>query len=395
MPNFHQHLDIIMNYDFLNIFNQANDVEKISNALKEKFNFIWNPDESLILFTKIVYKIKENSKDFNLDEEDFSMIIEAFLYLCKECRLFYQENSTKVRDNLMKKTRKIVFDTIIEFNEEKISKNVLVAIEESFEKTFPQKKEEDARSISRRCLSNSVPCSSTNLNPKLIYKEAFVDKYDGNFVIKLDNNYLKSPAGNILLIKSEPLALLISNEWNLKNRDGLGNKSSMHFTALDNPHGETCDSVIEKLIGYLNTDTLLYFSDSQTSLFDVQQKQWLPIIKWINLKLKINLQQATEFFEPPKISKNCKQNLKQFLSFYNFPSLCAINYGAESLKSLILTIAAIDNYLSIEEAVNAANLEQIWQSKIWGSFEWHHNVEQLELRSRISAAILFVYLNSK
>ncbi|KAL7078565.1 hypothetical protein ACQ4LE_002378 [Meloidogyne hapla] len=145
MPNFHQHLDIIMNYDFLNIFNQANDVEKISNALKEKFNFIWNPDESLILFTKIVYKIKENSKDFNLDEEDFSMIIEAFLYLCKECRLFYQENSTKVRDNLMKKTRKIVFDTIIEFNEEKISKNVLVAIEESFEKTFPQKKEEDAR----------------------------------------------------------------------------------------------------------------------------------------------------------------------------------------------------------------------------------------------------------
>uniref|UniRef100_A0A914L7W2 ATP synthase mitochondrial F1 complex assembly factor 2 n=1 Tax=Meloidogyne incognita TaxID=6306 RepID=A0A914L7W2_MELIC len=244
------------------------------------------------------------------------------------------------------------------------------------------------QSISRRCLSTCFPFSSTNLNPK--FKEAFIDKNDdNNFVIKLDNNYLKSPAGNILLIKSELLALLISNEWNLKNKEGFG---SMHFTglaftALDNPHGETSDSLIEKLIGYLDTDTLLYFSNSQTSLFDQQQKQWLPIINWINFKLKLNLQQTTEFFEPPKISKNCKQNLKQFLSFYKFPSLCAINYGCESLKSLILTISAIENYLSIEEAVNASNLEQIFQSKVWGSFEWHHQVEQLEVCSRISAAI--------
>uniref|UniRef100_A0A914LS43 ATP synthase mitochondrial F1 complex assembly factor 2 n=1 Tax=Meloidogyne incognita TaxID=6306 RepID=A0A914LS43_MELIC len=251
------------------------------------------------------------------------------------------------------------------------------------------------QSISRRCLSTCLPFSSTNLNPK--FKEAFVDKNDdNNFVIKLDNNYLKSPAGNILLIKSELLALLISNEWNLKNKEGFG---SMHFTglaftALDNPHGETSDSLIEKLIGYLDTDTLLYFSNCQTSLFDQQQKQWLPIINWINFKLKLNLQQTTEFFEPPKISKNCKQNLKQFLSFYKFPSLCAINYGCESLKSLILTISASENYLSIEEAVNASNLEQIFQSKVWGSFEWHHEVEQLEVCSRISAAILFVYLNS-
>jgi len=44
---------------------------------------------------------------------------------------------------LIKKTRKLVYDTIIEFNEEKIAKNVSDEIKESYEQTFPQKREEE------------------------------------------------------------------------------------------------------------------------------------------------------------------------------------------------------------------------------------------------------------
>jgi len=30
----------------------------------------------------------------------------------------------------------------------------------------------------------------------------------------------------------------------------------------------------------------------------------------------------------------------------------------------------------------------------WGNVEWHHDVDKMELRSRLAAAALFVYANS-
>jgi len=30
----------------------------------------------------------------------------------------------------------------------------------------------------------------------------------------------------------------------------------------------------------------------------------------------------------------------------------------------------------------------------WGNVEWHHDVDKMELRSRLAAAALFVYVNS-
>uniref|UniRef100_A0A915M2J5 Uncharacterized protein n=1 Tax=Meloidogyne javanica TaxID=6303 RepID=A0A915M2J5_MELJA len=89
-------------------------------------------------------KIKENS---NLNEENIDyfrgMFLETIFYICSECREGFEIDGPQIEIELIKKTRKLVYDTIIEFNEEKIAKNVSDEIKESYEQTFPQKREEE------------------------------------------------------------------------------------------------------------------------------------------------------------------------------------------------------------------------------------------------------------
>jgi len=72
----------------------------------------------------------------------------------------------------------------------------------------------------------------------------------------------------------------------------------------------------------------------------------------------------------------------------------AFNYMAECLKSTIVTVALLERYIStVEEACQLAMLEQEHQYAQWGKVEWYHDVNEQELRARVSAALAFIYLS--
>ena len=74
----------------------------------------------------------------------------------------------------------------------------------------------------------------------------------------------------------------------------------------------------------------------------------------------------------------------------------AFNYIAECLKSVILTSALVERRLGggADAACRVACLEQLQQLEQWGKVEWHHDVQEQEMRSRVSAALLVVYLGA-
>jgi chaperone required for assembly of F1-ATPase len=76
--------------------------------------------------------------------------------------------------------------------------------------------------------------ASATKKPTRFYKDVYVEKMEhggGTFSLKLDNHYLKSPAGKILSIDSEPLARLIANEWESQDKEIRG--ELMHLTSKD------------------------------------------------------------------------------------------------------------------------------------------------------------------
>lgn len=66
----------------------------------------------------------------------------------------------------------------------------------------------------------------------------------------------------------------------------------------------------------------------------------------------------------------------------------------DSLKSVVLTLACIERFLTPEKAVLLSRLEEEYQTGHWGRVEWAHDLSQQDLQARLSAVVLFVYFNS-
>lgn len=70
-------------------------------------------------------------------------------------------------------------------------------------------------------------------------------------------------------------------------------------------------------------------------------------------------------------------------------------YGVDTLKSVILTMACIERFITPEKAVLLSRLEEEYQAGHWGRVEWAHGLSQQNLQARLSAVVLFVYFNTQ
>jgi ATP synthase F1 complex assembly factor 2 len=148
------------------------------------------------------------------------------------------------------------------------------------------------------------------------------------------------------------------------------------------------------MLNYLEGDTLLYFASLHNSLSNEQHRQWTPVIQWINSQYQLDLKPTENPIGHPDIKSHSRDKLARLLLNYKLSALFAINFATEAVKSLILPIAILSQYLDIETAVKMARLEQIYQSRTWGSFEWAHDIEHYELCLRFSSAMLFAHFSS-
>ncbi len=79
---------------------------------------------------------------------------------------------------------------------------------------------------------------------------------------------------------------------------------------------------------------------------------------------------------------------------HSLPCLHALAFGVDAVKSVVLTCAVVERQLTVEEAVSLARLEVQFQTSKWGNVEWSHDLELHDTAARLSAAALFVLLNS-
>lgn len=232
--------------------------------------------------------------------------------------------------------------------------------------------------------------------PKRFYRQTGVISSNGKFEITLDQRKLKTPKGAPFYVESEPLAIAIATEWDAQ-KDVI-DRSRMHLTALsstviDNPNNVQKADIVNYLVNYVNTDAILYQSDEDKRLKELQVAEWNPVIEWFNKRYDVKLE-ATDALEVPSFAPGTAMNISRYLSSYNEAALHGIMYAVDTLKSVILTCACVDRFLAVEKAVLLARLEEEFQLGHWGRVEWAHDVNMLDLQARLSAAILFVFFNS-
>nr|CAH7764416.1 unnamed protein product [Callosobruchus chinensis] len=196
--------------------------------------------------------------------------------------------------------------------------------------------------------------------PKRFYKNTNILRSDKKFEIILDQRKLKTPKGNIFAVESEPLALAIATEWNLQK-----------------------DKIIQ---------SKMHLEDEK--LLELQVNEWDPLIEWFNKRFGVHLKKSSQMDVPP-VSDQDKTALSKYLMSYNFAAVNGFMYGVDTLKSVVLTLAATERFVTPEKAVLLSRLEEEYQLGHWGRVEWAHDLNQQDLQARLSAVVLFVYFNSQ
>ncbi|XP_023166249.1 ATP synthase mitochondrial F1 complex assembly factor 2 [Drosophila hydei] len=231
--------------------------------------------------------------------------------------------------------------------------------------------------------------------PKRFYKSTNVISTDAGYEVTLDHRKLKTPNGTLFTVKSEPLAIAVATEFDAQKEHI--ERSRMHisalcFTAIDNPNKLTKPDMVNYLLNFIPTDTVLFQYDNEQDLQELQHNEWDPVIDWFNQRFETNLQKTMNI-TPPQVSSEDKMKIAKHFHSYNLETLHGYIFAVDTLKSIVLACAVIEQKITVEKAVALSRLEEEYQLKFWGRVEWAHDFSQQELQARLAASVLFVHLN--
>jgi len=231
---------------------------------------------------------------------------------------------------------------------------------------------------------------------KRFYKDVNIISNDDGYEIGLDGRKIKTPLNNILKVNSLSLANMIANEWRsqrdlIKKHEML--LTNIAFTAIDNPQNMTKEEMIDQLTEWLYTDTLCFRIKEPVEMKSLQEQRYDPILDWLRERYNCEVP-ISDNIMPPDIPVSTQNKLKQIFNF-NQASLFGLTLITENLKSLILTIALINQKISISEAVSLSRLELEYQTRVWGSVEWAHDLEKNLITATVASALIFFLSNSE
>lgn len=254
-------------------------------------------------------------------------------------------------------------------------------------------------SVLRFC-SRSAATSNfglTNRERKRFFKQVSIAESSQSptkYEILLDQRKLKSPLGTVIAIDHEFLALALAHEWNqqVTNID----LSSMHLnslinTLIDNPTKISKEQLVDKILYFLDWDTLLYRCDYPEEFLKLQIKEWDPILAFVNEQFQTNLQSTYYLDVQGLISDRDRKVIEKYFLSFDQQTLSVILFMVEQLKSILLTVCLLKQFRSVESISSLTRLETEYQISFWSNVEYHHDYEIMDTQSKIAAAYLIFY----
>lgn len=124
------------------------------------------------------------------------------------------------------------------------------------------------------------------------------------------------------------------------------------------------EDVIDKLVQFAPTDSLLFWANND-ELVKKQEQLWNPILNWANQEINAKYI-TTKDLNVPEQDPYSLNNMKNFMKNLSDKELAAFYLASLNMKSELLAAALVKGHISAEQAFDAANLEELWQSEHWG-----------------------------
>ena len=228
-----------------------------------------------------------------------------------------------------------------------------------------------------------------NFKAKKFWRKVFLKQEKNLGVIFLDDKELKSPKDKKLNLPYY-LSQKVFKEWNEVQEEI--NPSLMPFysysvTAVDRIMNHKND-VIETLRSILRMDTLLYRSGNDIDLSKLQEKEWQPLLKWLdvnyNCKLTINYG-----FKPLDQKESELLKCINLINQLDHFSLSGFSHLVSISGSFILGLSFYCKKINSHKVYELALLEELFQSNKWGSDDFA-NERRENIKKEITEACEFL-----
>ncbi|MBO6949612.1 MAG: ATPase [Rhodospirillales bacterium] len=225
------------------------------------------------------------------------------------------------------------------------------------------------------------------------YKNVGVEDADGGFLIVLDARPVKTPGKASVVVATRALAEAIASEW-----DAQGEKIDPHAmpltqiacTAIDKV-APNRDEISAQVVRYAGADLLCYRVDNPADLVARQLEEWQPVLDWLATAQGIALRTTTGLIAEDQDPVAMERALAA-VDTLDDHELAAMAVMVQTTGSFALTMAVINGHLGWERAADASQLDEIYQSELWGA---DREAEQRlrGLRNDIEAAARYLTLH--
>jgi chaperone required for assembly of F1-ATPase len=217
--------------------------------------------------------------------------------------------------------------------------------------------------------SDPIEAARRGMRPKLprrFYRTVSVEERDG-FCVLLDGKPVRTPARRQLAAPSRALAQLIAAEW--EAQDEVIDPAQMPLTRLANviidgvagaPHPVTAE------IGkFLACDLLCYRAEAPQALVERQAEAWNPLIDWARDALGAHFvvgSGVTFVVQPAEAIAAASAAIPT--DPWNLGALAS---ATALTGSGLLALALMRGRLTVEQAWEAAHIDEDWNMERWGS----------------------------
>lgn len=202
------------------------------------------------------------------------------------------------------------------------------------------------------------------------YKEASAGETPAGWQVALDGRAVKTVQGSPQCVPTQALARALAAEWAAQGEKidpaSLPLRDMTDY-ALDIVASDP-DAVVEKLLAYGDTDTLLYRADPDEPLHARQLEVWEPIVAAHEARHGVKLVRVSGILHRPQDPESAGR-LREHLHTQDPFALAALEAMASLAASLVIALAALDPDADAQGLWDAASLEEDWQVENWGRDE--------------------------
>ncbi len=187
------------------------------------------------------------------------------------------------------------------------------------------------------------------------------------FDIYVQDQFLKTPAGNPLEVPTLALAKAIEEEWE-RNPDADYTQKPMTAlvaTALDRV-AEARESYVTYVVQSITKYVVLFWAPQPETLVKLQSEKWASVIDKVNHSLDLSLKPTLNLTLKSLTSEE-EQKVKIFLYSLTAFKLAAFVHLLTLTSSFSLSFLLYQGQLSPTDAWELAHLHEYDQRRVWGS----------------------------